>query len=79
VIRHGENGLIAREVADWAPMLTEALRDDDARRRMARTAWNYVRGARMFTDQIKDRADWYRDLWERRVELNVALLGRMRD
>jgi hypothetical protein len=79
VIRHGENGLIAAEIADWAPMLTQALRDDDARRGMARNAWDYVRGARMFADQVKDRHDWYRDLWERRVELNTALLQRMRD
>jgi hypothetical protein len=46
---------------------------------MARNAWDYVRGARMFADQVKDRHDWYRDLWERRVELNTALLQRMRD
>jgi len=79
VIRHGENGLIAREVTDWAPLLIEALRDHQASRRMARNAWDYVRGSRMFAQQIKDRHDWYRDLWERRVELNTGLLSRMRD
>ena len=79
VIRHGENGLIAPEIADWAPMLTDVLRDDDARRRMARNAWDDVCSARMFADQIKARHDWYRDLWERRVELNTAMLARMRD
>lgn len=79
VIRHGENGLIASEVADWAPLLTQALRDHDASRRMARNAWNYVRERRMFAHQVEARHDWYRDLWERRVELNAALLARMRD
>lgn len=78
VIRHGENGLIAPQVADWAPMLAEALHDDDARRRMARNAWQYVRDGRMFADQIKARHDWYRELWERRVELNTAVLARIR-
>lgn len=77
VIRHGENGLIARTISDWAPILTEALRDDAARRRMARNAWDYVRGARMFADQIRDRRDWYRDLWARRDALNAALVDRM--
>lgn len=79
VISHRQNGLIAPEIADWAPMLAEALRDHDGSRRMARKAWAYVRNHRMFAHQIKARHDWYRDLWERRVELNVALLGRMRD
>ena len=43
---------------------------------MARNAWDYVAGARMFADQIRDRHDWYRDLWARRDELNAALFRR---
>jgi glycosyltransferase involved in cell wall biosynthesis len=78
VIRHGRNGLIAPRIEDWAPLLTEALRDDEARRRMARNAWEYVRGARMFADQVRARHDWYRDLWARRDELNDALLTRLK-
>jgi hypothetical protein len=77
VIRHGENGLIAPEISDWAPMLTDALRDDDARRRMARNAWDYVRGSRMFADQIQARHEWYRDLWTRREALTAAMFERM--
>ncbi|HEX7884842.1 MAG TPA: glycosyltransferase [Phenylobacterium sp.] len=77
VIRHGKNGMIASRVEEWAPMLTQALRDDGARRRMARNAWEYVQGARMFADQIRSRHDWYRDLWRRRDELNAALLARL--
>jgi len=78
VIRHGENGLIAPGIDDWAPMLVEALRDDASRRRMARNAWEYVRGSRMFADQVRLRHDWYRDLWRRRDELNDALLQRLK-
>ncbi|TAJ72176.1 MAG: hypothetical protein EPO51_08665 [Phenylobacterium sp.] len=77
VIRHRENGLIAPAISDWAPTLAEALRDDDARRRMARNAWDYVRGSRMFADQVRARHDWYRDLWARREALNAAMLTRM--
>lgn len=78
VIRHGVNGLIAPRIADWAPLLADALSDDDARWRMARNAWEYARDGRMFADQIKARHDWYRDLWDRRVELNTAVLARIR-
>jgi len=77
VMRHGKNGLIAPTVADWAPMLAQALRDDEARRRMARSAWEYVRGARMFAQQIPARRDWYLDLWARRHELTDAMVARM--
>ncbi|MBU1514498.1 MAG: glycosyltransferase [Alphaproteobacteria bacterium] len=77
VIRHGKNGLIAPGVADWAPMLTQALRDDEGRRKMARNAWEYVQGARMFAQQVTARHDWYRDLWARRESLTAALVARM--
>ena len=77
VIRHGRNGLIAQTVEDWAPLLIQALGDEAASRAMARNAWDYVAGARMFADQIRDRRDWYRELWDRRAELNAALFKRL--
>jgi hypothetical protein len=76
VMRHGKNGLIAQNVDDWAPLLAGALRDEAASRQMARNAWEYVAGARMFADQVRVRHDWYRDLWARRDELNAALAAR---
>lgn len=77
VIRHGRNGLIAPQISDWAPLLIQALDDDAARRRMARSAWEYVQGARMFAQQIAERHAWYRDLWARREALTAAMLARM--
>jgi len=77
VIRHGENGLIAKAPGDWAPLLAGVLRDEAARRRMAEAAWRYVRDYRMFADQIRERRDWYRDLWNRREELNAAVAARL--
>ncbi|WP_296595301.1 glycosyltransferase [Phenylobacterium sp.] len=77
VIRHGENGLIAERTEDWARLLADALADDVARREMARVAWTYVRDQRMFADQVRERLAWYRDLWERREELNAAVLARL--
>ena len=77
VIRHGENGFLAREVADWAPLLEQALTDATLRERMARNAWDYVRSQRMFATQAARRRDWYLDLWSRRGELDEALMGRV--
>ena len=76
VIQHGENGLIAREVEDWAPLLAQALGDQALRERLARRAWEYVRDERMFADQIAVRRAWYLDLWSRREALNAALIAR---
>jgi hypothetical protein len=73
----GVTGLIARDVADWAPLLAQALGDQALRERIARSAWEYVRDQRMFADQIAQRRAWYLDLWSRRHALNAALLARI--
>lgn len=78
VMRHGRNGLIAKTPEDWAPLLAQALRDEAASRSMARNAYDFVAGARMFADQITERHEWYRDLWNRRDELNAALFERFK-
>jgi hypothetical protein len=76
VMRQGRNGLIAQALGDWALLLAQALRDEAASRTMARNAYDYVAGARMFADQIAERTAWYRELWDRRAELNAALFKR---
>lgn len=76
-IRHGETGLIAERVEDWAPLLAGVLRDEPLRRRLARGAWEYVRDQRMFHHQLAAREAWYRSLWARRDELNKAVIGRV--
>lgn len=76
-IRHGENGLIADTLDDWAPLLTQALADPDAARRMARRAWDEMRTGRMFVHQMDARKAWYLDLWARRDALNAALMNRL--
>ena len=77
VIQSGVNGLIAPTVSDWAPLLIHALTDSEARERMARKAWDYVRTERMFANQVAQRRDWYRDLWARRDELTEAVMNRV--
>jgi hypothetical protein len=75
-IRHGETGLIARRLEDWAPLLMRALAEPEWRRGMARAAWSYVRHERMFASQVAQRRDWYRELWSRRAALNAAVFAR---
>jgi hypothetical protein len=77
VIEHGVNGLLARRVEDWAPLLAQALGQPDQRRAMARRAWDYVRRERMFSRQIPERRAWYQALWDRRAELNAAAFDRV--
>jgi hypothetical protein len=77
VIRHGVNGLMAREAGEWGALLQQALTDEPARERMARAAWEQVRAERMFADQEAVRRDWYLDLWRRRDELNAAMIARV--
>jgi len=76
-IRHGVNGMLAATVADWAPMLGEALADPDLRGRLARGAWTDVRDHRMFAGQVAQRRDWYRQLWDQRHDLNEGLMQRL--
>ncbi len=75
-IRHGETGLIARRLEDWAPLLTEVLADEPFRRRMAEAAYAEVRSHRMFADQVAEREAWYSSLWERREALQAAFRRR---
>jgi len=76
-VRDGVTGLIASELSDWAPALERLLDDPALRRRLARAAWEDVRGSRMFADQVEARRNWYEDLWRRRAELEAALLTRI--
>lgn len=76
-IVHGLTGLIAHRLTDWAPLLAGALRDETARQAMARRAWDYVRAERMFAHQAADRRAWYRELWDRREELNAGVIARL--
>lgn len=76
-VRHGDNGLIAQRLADWAPMLARLLGDGEASNDMARRAWTYVRDQRMFGHQVVARRDWYASLMARREALNAAVVSRM--
>jgi hypothetical protein len=77
VVVHGENGLLAPNLDDWAPALSKVLEDEADRERMARNAWEYVGEKRMFAHQVAARREWYQDLWNRRDALNESLMSRI--
>jgi len=76
-VRHGETGLIAQGLSDWAPLLARALGDLGAAQAIARRAWDYAGTTRMFAHQARARRDWYRALMSRRAELEAARLERL--
>jgi len=76
-VQDGVTGLIAADLADWAPALERLLVDPDLRRKLARAAWEEVRDDRMFARQIEARRAWYADLWQRRSELEADLIARV--
>jgi glycosyltransferase involved in cell wall biosynthesis len=77
VIRHGENGLLASGLDDWAPLLIQALEDLPLRRAMARAAWDEVRQKRMFAYQVETRREWFRKLWADRAALDASACARI--
>jgi hypothetical protein len=76
-VRHGDNGLIANTLAEWAPLLGRVLDDPRGSGDMARRAFAYVRDQRMFGHQIAARRDWYAGLMARREALNAAVVSRL--
>lgn len=72
----GRTGLIAPTLEDWAPALDRLLGDDALRDTLVRNAWDDVRHHRMFAAQVDARAGWYRQLWDRREELQQGLRAR---
>jgi len=76
-IRHGENGLLAASLEDWAPLLRQTLADPAATQAMGRRAWEEVRDSRMFAHLVADHREWLHDLWSRRAALDAALCDRL--
>ena len=73
---HGETGLIAPGLDDWAPALKRLLSDEPLRQSIAANAWADIRAHRMFSTQIGERVGWYRQLWANREALQASLLAR---
>lgn len=76
-IRDGETGLIVRSPDDLLRSLRALVADPDRARAMADAAHGWVKGERLHAHQMASRIAWYRSLWDRRAELDAALLERV--
>jgi hypothetical protein len=72
-IRHGESGLIYRSLDEFAARLDRLVRDAPFRRRLAANAYRFVADNRLVSRHVRARYDWYRQMLDRRAELNGEL------
>lgn len=75
-IREGETGFIVRTAEELRARLRELLAAPERARAIGAAARGWVRGNRMLAGQTRARLTWYRSLWERRADLDAALLKR---
>lgn len=75
-IRDGETGLIVRDADQFGAALRGLLADPARTRAIAEAARGWVAENRMMAAQVPTRMGWYRSLWERRADLDAALLRR---
>jgi SAM-dependent methyltransferase len=76
-IRHGETGLIYHSLDEFTALLDRLIRDAPFRSRLAANAYRFVADNRLLSRHYRARYDWYREMLERRAELNVELRRRV--
>jgi SAM-dependent methyltransferase len=76
-IRHGETGLIYHSPDEFAALLDRLIRDAPFRRRLATSAHRFVADNRLLSRHFRARYDWYRQMLDRRTELNLELRQRV--
>ena len=77
VVDDGGNGVLFDTPESLHLRLTQLLTVPDLAREIADSAREHVAWHRMLAYQTGPRLQWYRSLWERREELNAALLQRV--
>ena len=76
-VRDGETGLIFRTPKEFAQKLDLLIRRADLRRTLAENAYRYVAEHRLLEQHIDDYIHAYREMFERREELERARLQRV--
>ena len=76
-VRDGETGLIFRSPKEFAQKLDLLIRRADLRRTLAENAYRYVAEHRLLDQHIDDYIHAYREMFERREELERARLQRV--
>ncbi len=75
-IRPQETGLVVDNPSRFETALTRLLAEPARARAMGDAARDWVRANRLLAGHVQARLDWYRSLWDRRAELDAALLRR---
>ncbi|MDE2007206.1 MAG: glycosyltransferase, partial [Rhodospirillales bacterium] len=72
----GRTGLIFTDADSLRARLLHLIAMPELARALGEAAREYVAAERMLADQVQPRLAWYRQLWERRAELDAALRAR---
>ena len=76
-VRDGETGLIYHRPKEFAQKLDLLIRRADLRRRLAENAYRYVAEQRLLAGHLDDYILAYRELFDRREELERERLRRV--
>ena len=76
-VRDGETGLIYHSTEEFAEKLDLLIRRADLRRALAENAYRYVAEHRLLAQHLDDYIAAYREMFERRDELECARLKRI--
>ncbi len=78
-VREGRTGFIYRSPAEFRQQLELLVENRQRRLETAEAAYEYVKRERLLANHYLERLAWYREMLERREELDAAMVGRLRD
>lgn len=76
-VRDGRTGFIYHDPREFAAYLRLLVEDRARRIETAEAAYLYVKRERLLSQHYLERLDWYRELFERRDEIDMALAARL--
>jgi len=76
-VQDGRTGILFHDANELQQRLARLVANPELGQAIGVAARSYVAGERMLAYQVARRTAWYRSLWERRDELNRALLARV--
>lgn len=78
-VREGRNGFLYRTPREFKEYLTLLIEDRGRRIETAEAAYRYVRDERLLSSHYLERLDWYREMLQRRPELDREMMQRLND
>lgn len=78
-VKDGRTGFIYRNPEEFREYLTLLIEDRGRRIETAEAAYNYVKSERLLSSHYLERLAWYRELLERKPELEREMVQRVRE